>query len=320
MERIVEKSKYQTKLIVDKNVDFFLHIFSHLNVKSVASNYDEIYIQKITKIKCESNSTLLTKLNDIINENFVYLSFMPVYWKSSESIFSALDYLVTGNKELIKNFSQIQKYLLQHLQSFINTKKDKSDLLLFNKILISEFNGFYSNYWDLHKQNFAEKLSLFKKTWESKENSLTIDFFKKQKKDEFKIYLSECMLKNGRGMQINNTSVNAITKLPENKDEVFYSYLISIHEMLHQVIDNLTKSVLEIDYNQRSLNTDDERFKVHMAFENSVIYTQFLLAKKTSPEFLMKFLSEMKISNSEEFIKKINFNNKMKEKLDYLIL
>ncbi|MCD4705227.1 hypothetical protein K8R66_04090, partial [bacterium] len=79
MEIIVEKSKNHTILIVDKNVDFFLHIFSHLNVKSVASNYDENYIQKIVKIKGESNSSLLKKLNKVINENFVYLSFMPVY-------------------------------------------------------------------------------------------------------------------------------------------------------------------------------------------------------------------------------------------------
>ena len=112
------------------------------------------------------------------------------------------------------------------------------------------------------------------------------------------------MLKYGRGIQINNTDLCAITKLPNNYEDALNSYFISVDVMLHQVLDSITTEVLEIDNSKRSLNSEDEGFKIHMAYEISVMYFQLLIVQQTFPEHLNIFLKQLEIKSSDEFFTK----------------
>lgn len=295
-----------------------------MDINNVASNYDIDYVKYISDLKGERPSSLYRHLKEIEDEKLVYLSFMPAFFNTVDSLFQGLSYLCEPNREMINGFTETESRCLQLLQN-VYSNKDLTGLLRFSEIVKSEYDQFYSLYWESRREDYLREINQFKKTWESEDNDKVLAFLRKQGLPSISVYLSEGMRRNGRGTRTSDSSVSTIARIPFSKKEVFISYYIAVHELLHQVIDGITQSILKIDGQQRSLNPDDEEYNIHEQIENSVILGQHLLMGKTvnnrTNEYyeLVSEIAGMDISNESEFMTRFRVDSRIRNKLESII-
>ena len=324
MNTICLDSTHNTKIVTEKKTDIILHLLAHLEFNNVASNYDIDYVKYISDLKGERSSSLYENLKDIDDENIVYLSFMPAFFDTVDSLFQGLDYLCAPNGERMNGFTETESRCLQLLQN-VYGNSDLAGLLEFSEIAKSEYDQFYSSYWESRREEYLREIIQFKNMWESEDNDIVLTFLRKQGLPFISVYLSEGMRRNGRGMRTSDSSVSVIAGIPVSKNEVFVSYYIAVHELLHQVIDGITQSILKIDGQQRSLNPDDEEYNIHEQIENSVILAQHLLMGKTvnnrTNEYyeLVSGIAGMDISNESEFMTRFRVDARIRNKLESII-
>ncbi len=296
--------KYQTSnlnLSVNQNLDFILHILAHLETNNVASNYDEGYVEEITQIKQETISSLKSKLEPLACGSYAYISFLPIFFPELDQVFNILSFIATKDRNYIDSLPNSILPLINYLDSNFEEKR-KEELLTFVKVCRDEYLTFFADYWLSKKDSFEERMKLFLDVWDSEMNQLFINLFKSNNKHQYHIYLSDCMLKNGRGVSMDLQSIGSVSKLPENREEVMYSWMIAIHESIHQITDNIVMSVLNVNHEQRSLNQNDANFDIHMAFENAVFYTHFKLMsmnRSSSTTEVLKLFSDFSNQNIE---------------------
>ncbi len=318
-------STHNTRILAEKKTDILLHLLAHFEINNVASNYDIDYVKYISDLKGEKSSSLHKVLKEIDAENLVYLSFMPAFFNNIDSLFRGLDYLSAPNEVKINSFPEMEAQCLQLLQN-VYGNNDLGGLVKFSEIAKFEYEQFYSSYWESRRKDYLRGINEFKKLWESDENDLVLAFLRTQGLPAITIYLSEGMRKNGRGLRINDSSVCTIAKMPVNDNEVFVSYYIAVHELLHQVIDGVTQSILKIDGQQRSLNPDDEGYNIHEQIENSVILAQHLLmgntVKNRTKEYytLVSEIADMDINNESEFMTHFKVDDRIRKKLKSLVI
>lgn len=324
MDSICFNSIRNTRIIVEKKTDLILHLLAHFDINSVASNYDSGYARRINGLKGESSSFLHDEFKEIDRENLVYLSFMPAFFSNIDSLFKGLSYLSSGGKVPIGGFTEIEMRCLQFLQDIFGTEQ-LSCLVKFTEMARSEYDNFFSSYWDENKESYTAELQLFKKIWETEENEEILSFLRENEIPSITVYLSEAMRKNGRGTRTDDSSVCTIARIPSSSSQVFESYYTAVHELLHQVIDGITQRILKVNSQERSLNPDDEGYSIHEQIENSVIYAQHLLMKETrrirAKEYY-SFLSEIvdtEIQNEAEFLTHFKICEEMKHKLDRML-
>ncbi len=231
---------------------------------------------------------------------------------------------VASNEVMKNDFEGTEARCLQLLQNAYGNN-DLGGLVKFSEIAKFEFEQFYSSYWESRRKDYLREINKFKKLWESDENELVLAFLRTQGLLAITVYLSEGMRKNGRGMRTNDSSVCTIAKMPVDDKEVFVSYYIAVHELLHQVIDGVTQSILKIDGQQRSLNPDDEGYNIHEQIENSVILAQHLLMRKTlknrTKEYyaLVSDIAGMDIGNESEFMTHFKVDDRIRIKLESIV-
>ena len=315
---------HNTRIVTEKKTDIILHLLAHLEISNVASNYDIDYVKYISDLKGERSSSLYEDLKDIDDENMVYLSFMPAFFKTVDSLFQGLSYLCEPNREMINGFTETELRCLQLLQN-VYGNNDPCGLVKFSEIAKSEYDLFYSLYWESRREDYLRGIKQFKKIWESEDNDKVLTFLRKQGLPSISVYLSEGMRRNGRGIRTSDSSVSTVAGIPFSKKEVFISYYIAVHELLHQVIDGITQSILKINGQQRSLNPDDEEYNIHEQIENSVILAQHLLMGKTvnnrTNEYyeLVSEIAGMDISNESEFVTHFRVDVRIRNKLESMI-
>ncbi len=325
MNAICLGSTHDTRIVTEKKTDILLHLLAHFEVNNVASNYDKDYVEYISDLKGEKSSSLHEDLKEIDDENLVYLSFMPAFFNTIDSLFRGLTYLSVPNEVMINRFTEMEAQCLQLLQN-VYGNNDLGGLARFSEIAKSEYDKFYSSYWDSRRKDYLREINKFKRFWESDENDTVLTFLRTQGLPAITVYLSEGMRRNGRGIRTNDSSVCTITKMPVNDNEVFVSYYIAVHELLHQVIDGVTQSILKIDGQQRSLNPDDDGYNIHEQIENSVIFAQHLLmgmTRKIQRKEYYALVSEIgntDINNEAEFMTHFKIDKKMQCKLESIII
>lgn len=300
-------------------------MLAHYNINNVASNFDTDYVKYISDLKDENTSYLQEELKEIDDENLVYLSFMPAFFNTIDSLFKGLAYLSEPCNVTITGFTEIEAQCLQLLQN-VYGNNELCGLVKFTEIAKSEYDRFYSSYWDSKKESYAREMQLFRKIWETEENGKILTFLRAKGIPSITVYLSEGMRRNGRGMRTDDSSVCTISRIPNSSSQVLESYYIAVHELLHQVIDSITQSILKIDSQQRSLNPDDEEYNIHEQIENSVIYTQHLLMGVTrkirAREYyaLVSEITDTEIINEAEFLAHFKICKEMKHKLESMIV
>ena len=325
MNTIFCESLHNTRIIAEKKTDIILHVLAHYEINCVASNFDEPYVKHITDLKGENASSLQEKLKGIKEESLVYLSFMPAFFSSIDSLFKGLAYLSSSGDIATTGFSEMEIHCLQLLQNIFTDNK-LSGLIKFSQIAKSEYDNFFSSYWDNNKGSYRIKLQMFKKIWETEENGKILSFLRAEGIPSITVYLSEAMRRNGRGMRTDDSCVCTIARIPDSSAQIFESYYIAVHELLHQVIDGITQSILKINFQQRSLNPDDEGYNIHEQIENSVIYAQHLLMGMTrkirAKEYysLVSKIADTAIGNEAEFSAHFMICKEMKHKLESMIV
>lgn len=317
-------SAHNTRIVTEKKTDIILHLLAHIEINNVASNYDTDYVRYISDLKGERSSSLQEDLKEIDDENLIYLSFMPAFFNTVDSLFRGLRYLCAPNIETINGFTETESRCFQLLQN-VYSDKDLTGLLKFSEIVKLEYDQFFSSYWESRRDDYLREMNQFKTIWESEDNDVVLAFLKNQGLSSISIYLSEGMRINGRGIRTSDSSVSAIAKIPVSKKEVFVSYYIAVHELLHQVIDGITQSILRIDNQQRSLNPDDEEYTIHEQIENSVIFAQHMLMGKTmksrTNEYyaLVSEIAGSDIGNEFEFMTHFRVDARIRNKLESII-
>lgn len=325
MNAISLDSTHNTRIVTEKKADILLHVLAHFEINNVASNFDTDYVKYISNLKGENTSSLHEKLKEIDDENLVYLSFMPAFFNTIDSLFRGITYLSVPNEVTIDGFTETEAQCLQLLQN-VYGNNDLAGLVRFSKIVKSEYEQFYSSYWDSRRKDYLREINKFKKLWESDENDIVLAFLRTQGLPAITVYLSEGMRKNGRGIRTNDSSVCTIAQMPFSENEVFVSYYIAVHELLHQVIDSVTQSILKIDGQQRSLNPNDEGYYIHQQIENSVILAQHLLFEKTiknrTKEYyaLVSEIAGMDINNESEFVTHFKVDDRIRMKLESMVI
>lgn len=320
MNLICLDSVHDTKILTEKKTDVLLHILAHIDINSVASNYDSNYVKYIFDLKGEKSSSLYESLKGIDDDNLVYLSFMPAFFTTIDSMFRGLRYLITPGDKMRNGFTETESRCLHFLQD-IYRNTNTAGLLKFAETAKSECDLFYSEYWESRSEEYLRMINLFKEIWESEDNDRILSFLRDRGLPSINIYLSEGMRKNGRGMR--NSSVCALAKMPDSSEEVFESYYIAIHELLHQVVDGITRSILEID--ERSLNPDDDEYGIHEQFENSVILAQHLLMQRSANNWTKEYfafvskISETDIKNDSEFFSFFKVDARIKNQLESIM-
>ena len=323
MNAICLDSLLNTRIITEKKTDILLHVFAHYDIDSVASNFDKHYVQHISDLKGENASSLQEKLKEINEENLVYLSFMPAFFSSIDSLFKGLSYLSSGSKAMT-GFTEMEIHGLQLIQNMF-TDKMRFALTIFSEIAKSEYDTFFSSYWDNNEESYKKKMQMFMQTWENEENKKILTFLRSKGIPSIDVYLSEAMRRNGRGTRTDDSTVCTIAKIPNSNTQIFKSYYIAVHELLHQVIDGITQNILKIDLQQRSLNPDDEAYNIHEQFENSVITAQHLLMGYTremqSEEYyaVVSEIGNAEINNEVDFYANFTLCKEMKHKLESMI-
>ena len=324
MNTISLESTHNTRIVTEKKTDILLHLLAHMEMDNVASNYDSDYVKYISDLKSESLSSLYENLKEIDNANLAFLSFMPAFFNTIDSLLRGLSYLCAPNIEMINGFTESESRCLQLLQN-VYGNDDLCGLVRFSEIVKSEYDQFYSSYWDSGRENYLKGINQFMNIWESEENDIVLAFLRAPGLPAIIVYLSEGMRKNGRGIRTSDSSVSTIAKMPANENEVFVSYYIAVHELLHQVIDSITQNILQIDGQQRSLNPDDDEYSIHEQIENSVIIAQHLLMGKTvnsrTNEYysLVSEIAGVGISNESEFMTHFRVDARIRNKLESII-
>lgn len=324
MNTIQIDSLHNTRIVVEKKTDFILHLLAHFEVNGVASNYDADYVHMVSHLKGESTSSLQDAFKEICQESLVYLSFMPAYFSNIDSLFGGLSYLSSGSKEPISSFTEMESRCLQLLQN-VYGREQLSGLVKFTEIARSEYDSFFSSYWDVNKESYRAEMKVFKNVWETEENEKILSFLRDNGIPSITVYLSEAMRRNGRGLRTDNSSVCTITRIPGGSSQVFKSCYTAVHELLHQVIDGITQSILKVDSQERSLNPENEGYSIHEQMESSVIYAQHLLMEETrrirAGEYysLLSEKFETEISSEAELLTHLNIPKKMKLKLDGML-
>lgn len=324
MNAICFDSLLNTRIISEKKTDILLHVLAHYDINSVASNFDKHYVQHISDLKAENVSSLQEKLKEINEENLVYLSFMPAFFSSIDSLFKGLSYLSSGSKAMI-GFTEMEIHGLQLLQNMF-TDNMLCGLIKFSEIAESEYDTFFSSYWDNNEESYRKEMQRFVQIWETEENKKILTFLRSKGIPSINVYLSEAMRRNGRGTRTDDSTVCAIARIPSSNTQVFKSYYIAVHELLHQVIDGITQNILKIDSQQRSLNPDDEAYNIHEQIENSVITAQHLLMgytrKMQSEEYyvLVSEIGNAEINNEVDFYANFSLCKEMKHKLESMII
>ena len=325
MDAIYLDSLHNTTIITEKKTDVLLHLLAHYDINNVASNFDKDYVKYISNIKNENTSSLQKELKENDDENLDYLSFMPAFFNSIDSLFKGLAFLSQPSKVTLTGFTETEVQCLQLLQN-VYANSYLLGLVKFTEIVKSEYERFYSSYWDSKKESYAREMLLFRKIWETEENDKILAFLRTHGVPAITVYLSEGMRRNGRGIRTNDSSVCSITRMPTINDEVFESYYIAVHELLHQVIDGITQSILEIDSQQRSLNPDDDGYNIHEQIENSVIFAQHLLMgtkrKIRTKEYyaLVSEIGNTDIKNKSDFLAHFRLDGKIQCKLESIII
>ena len=325
MNAICLDSLLNTRIIAEKKTDILLHLLAHYDINSVASNFDKHYVQHISDLKGEKSSSLQEKLKEINEENLVYLSFMPAFFSSIDSLFKGLSYLSSSGNIAMTGFTETEIHGLQLLQNMF-TDKMLCGLIKFSEIAESEYDTFFSSYWDNNEESYRKEMQRFVQIWETEENIKILTFLRSKGIPSIDVYLSEAMRRNGRGTRTDDSTVCAIARIPSSNTQVFKSYYIAVHELLHQVIDGVTQNILKIDSQQRSLNPDDEAYNIHEQIENSVITAQHLLMgytrKMQSEEYyaLVSEIGNAEINNEVDFYANFSLCKEMKQKLESMII
>lgn len=250
---------------------------------------------------------------------------MPAFFSSIDSLFKGLSCLSSSGNKTSDNFSEIEIHCLQMLQNIFTDKK-LCGLIKFSEIAKTEFDNFFSTYWDDKKESYRQEIQIFKEVWETEENGIILTFLRVHGIPSITVYLSEAMRRAGRGMRTDNSSVCTIAKIPHSSNQAFESYYTAVHELLHQVVDGITQSTLQIDPQQRSLNPDEKGYNIHKQIENSVIYAQHLLMgttrEKQSNEYYacVSRIGDTEINNEAEFLARFKICKEMKHKLEKLII
>lgn len=279
MNGIISQNNRETTVRISENVDLLLHLLAHIETGNVASNYDQDYIQLINQEKSPNASFLEKDLEKIAKGSYAYISFLPVYFPDICSIYKILEYVSTQNSQLISEFNEQERCLIEYLNKNFD-QADRASLADFISLCKSEYSSFYESYWERKTPDFKMGIDLFYEQWDLEENKVIIDFFKSQQKNRFLVYLSQAMRNNGRGLSFDTDTVSAISRLPESEKDLYYSYFIAIHEMIHQVTDPMVMRVLNIGYEQRSLNQEEDGFNIHIEFEKAVFYVHYKLSSK----------------------------------------
>ncbi len=323
MDSLIGKSIRNTTIITEKKTDIMLHLLAHYDIGNAASNFDAEYVKSIAVLKSEKKSSLQQKLLEINDENLVYLSFMPAFFTKVDSLFRGLACLASKSEPLEADFTEMEIRCIQFLQNLCGG--DTHGIAKFAEITEFEYDHFYSSHWNSRTTDYRKGIELFKEMWESKENDTILAFLRAHGLPAITVYLSEGMRRNGRGTRTDDSSTCTVTGMPVNHHGVFMSYYIAVHELVHQIVDGITQSILKFDPQQRSLSQNDKGYSIHEQMENSVIYTQHLLMRntiKTRTEdyyAVVSALSDVSISNESEFMVHFQVDNRIREKLESMI-
>lgn len=149
-------STHNTSILAEKKTDILLHLLAHYEINNVASNYDIDYVKYISDLKGEKSSSLHEALKEIDDENLVYLSFMPAFFNSIDSLFKGLEYLSAPNEVMMNGFAETEAQCLQLLQNVYGSN-NLGGLVKFSEIAKSEYEQFYSSYWEVEEKTISKK-------------------------------------------------------------------------------------------------------------------------------------------------------------------
>jgi hypothetical protein len=295
---------------------------AHIDTGNDAANlYSEDYVKKILneKQKLGINADLTNKLNSIKDifipdKGLRTIDFFPFGFSNYEEFLKGLNWLATNSNE--KN----QNDTLNLYRTRITTQKQRDFIGKFSGILDHEYQTFYRDYW---KKEQA-RLSVIKGQFEefvktNGEKILSAVMIKEKKKTEF--YLCLSMTQNGRGFR-SRYGFGAAVKFPENKEEFLPSFITSAREITLQITNPIISKAENIDTSHISTMEGSEGFKIHMAVEYGAIYLDYLLFRKSLPEYLKDFLlfyseapeREVKDKSIEELEKMFKTSVKLSEK------
>ncbi len=324
MNQIISKKVVQSTIQVSENIDFILYMLAHLDTNNVASNYDQEYIDLFASIKSESSSALMQKLKPLANGSYAYISFLPVIIPDLNLVYQILNTIYTSDLKILKSFSNdlnlMMAYLLEHFEV-----KDRLTLPDFIQCCQNEYTNFYQSYWLSQQSVFNDGIDLFLEMWNAPDNQVMLKFFQSQQKTRYMIYLSESMRVYGRGISLAQDTLTAISKIPVSKNDLFYTYFIVIHEMLHQSIDQVTIQTLNLDASQRNLNQNEEGFDIHMYLETAVFYMHFLLSERQNDDYLKQYFLQLSkvtgnsISSKADLLHFYPLNDLLIQKLERIL-
>lgn len=335
-DQSLEITYQNSKIEVFQPLDLVSHIFAHIEGKgSPASLYDPQYIGWIQEKKQESGEetidlkTELVSFQKKLESNMILflLNFFPVYYESTEDMISGLKYVETGNKfSNYMFFSVKEKHLARYMRDLFKEEEQRSAVGNFAEITLNEYETFYQDYWGEQKERYQDGMELFKEVWISQGYEVIEEFFAYYGKTKIHIYLSEGIRRNGRGFQSSDKKlIQSAVKLPETIEEADYSYMVSLHEMIHQISNPVVSKLINFEPNKESIDpSNQEGIKIHNMLEMGVVYTQYWLMQGISlkkEQLYLEFVSEIlsPVSNQQEFEQAVDLSEELKAMLKELV-
>jgi len=273
------------------HVDVLLHLLAHMDIgKDAASLYSEEYIKKISqeKEKLGLSDDLRIEM-DAIKDVFIsdsglrYIDFLPFYVRDYEELLTGMRWLATETNEKNRN-----EALNSFRESFSATVKQRNFMAEFARILDHEYQAFYRDYWQKEQKRLAAVKAQFEGFVTANGEKIFSSVMKRENKTAL-VYLCLSMTRNGRGFHSKDRFGGAV-KFPEKTEDFLPLFIMAIHEMTHQFSDALVMKAEGMDRSQSDTAEGSEGYRIHMASEYGVIYTDYLLIQRFLPDYLKDYL------------------------------
>ncbi len=336
------------QILMNPDIDIVYHTLAYFSVPGDPSNlFSSDYIQQIKKAK-QSLETAETKLDQFSPQlekmyrempslRFLNLApFMADDYASLKQALSSIDFnfrsqtdedvrespedrkAKSGNTPILFGNS---RRLIPLLKNRFPDPAEHQFLKQFAECMDDERTLFYKNYREVRTELDQQGYERFLKFWKVDGLKMLYPWAQKSNVNVFNIYLCPVIMRNGRGVPINQDQrvlFNIVAPLPENSSQAEQSFFIVLHETTHRLTDNL----VDAQTGSKPVVRDAG------VYENAAFYADHVYLKKSFPQYdgaYMKFflsLDNSKIQAAQlesEFLKNYPVADSLKKVIEQFV-
>lgn len=296
------------QILMNPDLDVIYHTLAHLNVPDDVLNlFSESYIKKIRQAKedLEVGATLLDHELGVLQQRYReyprlrFLNrapFMADDLSSFKQALALIDYndrtqTIPGFNKGKRGKKPLMFYNSQRLITLFRNKFPATEERAFAKQFASCLEDENFRFYKLYREARGEwdqlGMELFKGFWKRQGLSILWPWASNCGANQFKVFLSPVMNKNGRGVPIvkgQDLLFHVVVPLPTSQQEAMHAFFVLLHETIHRSTDDLV--VVNVLSDPVDLNTQMAGMR-----ENAAFYAGYLYLKTRFPKYRRPYLS-----------------------------